>query len=297
MKIKSLVRTARPSFLILAPITVLLGLSLHWHKLAEISLFFPLLIFTGALLAHISVNMFNEYFDYKSGLDLQTKRTPFSGGSGALPANPDAANATLIIAVIKLMLTCGLGIYLMLARGLGIFPVGIAGVLLVYFYTNWINKSPWLCLIAPGFGFGVLMVMGTDFVITGQYSFNTFIVALVPFFLTNNLLLLNQYPDIEADASIGRRTFPIVYGVTISNVVYIISSAAAYTVIILAIQMNVLPKLALVAIAPAILSVLAAYGAIQYGKQIGEYPRFMTANVGAALLTPLLLALAIAWGL
>ncbi len=296
MKIKSLVQTTRPSFLILAPITVLLGLSLNWHKLAALGLVLPFLVFAGALLAHISVNMFNEYFDYKSGLDLKTNRTPFSGGSGALPANPDAVTATFIGAVMTLMLTCGIGIYLMLARGAGILPVGIAGVLLVYFYTNWINQSPWLCLLAPGFGFGILMVMGADFVMTGQYAFHTFIVALVPFFLTNNLLLLNQYPDIEADASIGRRTFPIVYGVPASNVIYIISSAAAYMVIILATQMHVLPTLALVAIAPAILSAFAAYGAIHYGKHIGQHQHFMAANVGAALLTPLLLALVIIMG-
>ncbi len=42
-----------------------------------------MLALLGAFLAHISVNTLNEYFDFKSGLDLETIKTPFSGGSGA----------------------------------------------------------------------------------------------------------------------------------------------------------------------------------------------------------------------
>jgi hypothetical protein len=53
-----------------------------------------LLIFIGALFAHISVNTLNEYFDFKSGLDLTANKTPFSGGSGALPNTPDVAGVS-----------------------------------------------------------------------------------------------------------------------------------------------------------------------------------------------------------
>ncbi len=44
-----------------------------------------LLALLGLLLAHVSVNVLNDYFDYRSGVDLKTQRTPFSGGSGILP--------------------------------------------------------------------------------------------------------------------------------------------------------------------------------------------------------------------
>lgn len=293
MSVKSLVQTTRPPFLILAPVCVLLGLSANWQSVAELPLFMPFLVFFGALLAHVSVNMFNEYFDYKSGLDLKTVRTPFSGGSGALPADPDAVDATLIVAIITLFMTSFIGIYLMLERGPMILPVGIAGVALVFFYTKWINRLPWACLISPGLGFGILMVMGTDFVMSGQYSLATLSLAMVPFLLTNNLLLLNQYPDIEADASIGRRTFPIAYGIGRSNEIYIASSIAAYSMIIALVATSMIPTLALIALIPAILSIIAGIGAMKYGSSIGEHKPYMAANVGAALLTPLLLALTI----
>jgi 1,4-dihydroxy-2-naphthoate octaprenyltransferase len=73
-------------------------------------------------------------------------------------------------------------------------------------------KFFWFCWLAPGLGFGPLMVMGTEVALAGQYTLEGFVASLVPFFLVNNLLLLNQYPDIEADKAVGRRHFLVVYG-------------------------------------------------------------------------------------
>lgn len=50
------------------------------------------------MLAHVSVNTFNEYLDFKSEPDLITKKIPFSGGSGALPQTPEMAGTVLTIA-------------------------------------------------------------------------------------------------------------------------------------------------------------------------------------------------------
>ena len=85
---RAILAATRPSFLMLAPVTVLLGLgsavqsgaSIAWQQLAAALL--------GALAAHVAVNTLNEYQDFHSGLDRVTERTPFSGGSGALPAQP-----------------------------------------------------------------------------------------------------------------------------------------------------------------------------------------------------------------
>ena len=162
--------------------------------------------------SHISVNTFNEYFDFQSGLDLKTEKTPFSGGSGALPDNPEMANVVLTVSLVSLLLTIFIGIYLIMQRGTLILPIGFVGVVLIMTYTQWLNRFPFLCLIAPGLGFGVLMVVGTHVILTGEHSPLSWLVSLIPFFLINNLLLLNQYPDIKADASVGRNTFPIEIG-------------------------------------------------------------------------------------
>ena len=45
-----------------------------------------LLALVGLVALHVAVNAFNEVSDFRSGIDLETERTPFSGGSGTLPS-------------------------------------------------------------------------------------------------------------------------------------------------------------------------------------------------------------------
>jgi 1,4-dihydroxy-2-naphthoate octaprenyltransferase len=87
--------SARPAFLLLTPICIFLGLSIFLGLPADANLTIALLIIIGAVCAHISVNMLNEYYDFKSGLDLETDKTAFSDGSGAFPNHPEAANVVL----------------------------------------------------------------------------------------------------------------------------------------------------------------------------------------------------------
>ena len=90
-----------------------------------------------------------------------------------------------------------------------------------------------MCLISPGLGFGPFMVMGTEYAVSGQYTWTGFLVSLVPFFLVNNLLLLNQFPDMEPDATTGRNHFLIAFGRKSSAIVYTIFLIAAYAILIL----------------------------------------------------------------
>ena len=295
--LKVVFQTFRPPFLILTPICVFLGLSTSLATQSTVNYFMVFLIMCGAFFAHISVNALNEYFDFKSGLDLRTDKTPFSGGSGALPDNPEMAAWVLFAGLLSLLLTVLIGIYLVLERGMIIMPIGVIGVLLILTYTQLINRNSFLCLIASGVGFGTLMVVGTHVVLTGEYSLLPWLVSLVPFFLVNNLLLLNQYPDVKADASIGRRTFPIAFGLKKSNFVYAFFMMAAYTLILFFIVMDYIPHLGLIALMPMALSLFALVGAIKLTSNIGEAPQYMGANVAATLLTPLLLGISIVSGL
>jgi 1,4-dihydroxy-2-naphthoate polyprenyltransferase len=288
--------TLRPPFLLLTPICVGLGFALAMSTTMQIDYHLLALVLLGALCAHISVNTLNEYHDFKSGLDLETQKTAFSGGSGALPANPDLAHVTLSIGLGSLIVTTLIGCYFVVILGAQIIPFGVLGIVVILTYTQWLNRNPLLCLIASGLGFGFLMVVGTYVVLSAGHNQFAWLVALVPFFLVNNLLLLNQYPDIEADAKVGRRTFPIVFGIKVSNWVYAGFMLAAYGVILLLVLTAALPYLSLIAILPMILTGIALKGAINYGANIGQVPQFMAANVAATLLTPLLLSIAIIWG-
>ena len=174
-----------------------------------------LLVLLGALAAHAGVNALNEYSDYRSGLDLQTRRTPFSGGSGTLVAQPQYVEVAQWLGLGAVGLTTAIGLYFLVRQPAllwSLAPLGAVGLALVLAYTPWLTRRPWLCLLAPGLGFGPLMVLGTQVVLVGQISLSAALLSLVPFFLCNNLLLLNQFPDIEADRSVGRLTLPMLLG-------------------------------------------------------------------------------------
>ncbi len=296
VKLKVALQSARPPFLILTPVCVLLGLSTSISKESPIVVSMLSLVLIGAICAHASVNLLNEYYDFKSGLDLKTNRTPFSGGSGALPENPEMANTVLAAGLITLLITAVIGIYFTIDSDLHILPIGLLGLVLIVTYTQWLNRLPLLCLIAPGLGFGVLMVVGTQVILGAEHSELAWLVSLVPFFLINNLLLLNQYPDMEADASVGRNTFPIAYGLKSSNIVYTIFMLATYISILFYIIAGYIPTLSAIALLPIALSLFALVGAVKYGSNIREHPQHMSANVAATILTPLLLAIAIIIG-
>jgi len=280
----------RVPFLILTPACVLLGVGAASWSSGEISILYLLLTFIGAVCAHISVNALNEYFDFRSGLDSMTERTPFSGGSGTLPGRPEMARSALNIGLITLSVTGLIGLYFLYIRGLSLLPVGILGLIIISTYTIWIIRYPILCLIAPGLGFGPLMVMGTHLVLTGEYSWTGFVASLVPFFLVSDLLLLNQFPDVEADQSVGRRHLPIVVGKQTSSLIYGAFLLSAYLSIVLGVCLEYLPKFTLLGLATIVIALPTSVGVFRYAEDVKKLMPYMGLNVIINIATPLLVA-------
>jgi 1,4-dihydroxy-2-naphthoate octaprenyltransferase len=281
----------RLPFLVLPPACVLLGTSTAFWMGAKIDVFNLILAFIGAMAAHISVNSLNEYFDFRSGLDFRTQPTPFSGGSQTLPRQPEAAGSALGTGLVTLALAALIGLYFLYVSGLGLLPLGLLGLVVIAAYTVWITRYPLLCLIAPGLGFGTLMVMGTDFVFTGGYSWTSFFAALVPFFLVSDLLLLNQFPDVEADRSVGRRHYPIVIGRKASSLIYGGFLLGAYLSIVVGVVLGYLPPTGLLGLLTLIIAVPAAVGAYRYAEDLPKLAPYMGFNVLLNVLTPALLAI------
>lgn len=291
--LKTLLGTMRLPFLLLTPACVSVGVgTAHWQS-GEVDWLTVSLIMLGALSAHISVNVFNEYYDFKSGLDAKTARTPFSGGSGALPDNPQCAPIALGLAWLTLFITAAAGVYFILELGMALLPLGLFGLFLVVSYTNWWAYHPLLCLVAPGLGFGVLMVMGTHFVLTGTYSLSSFVASLIPTFLVSNLLLLNQFPDVEADKSVGRRHLPITMGLKASTTVFGVFYLLAYASIVAGVVFTLLPLFSVIALVTAALAWQSYRGARQHAEDIPALLPAMKLNVLVNLLTPSLLAISL----
>jgi 1,4-dihydroxy-2-naphthoate octaprenyltransferase len=280
----------RLPFLVLPPACVLLGVGTAVWTQGRISLYYAILAFIGAVAAHISVNTLNEYHDFRSGLDLKTQRTPFSGGSGTLPAKPEAARSALTTGLVTLTIAGLIGIYFLLVWGLALLPLGLLGLVVIFIYTTWITRYPLLCLIAPGLGFGIFIVMGTDFCLTGGYSWTAFFASLVPFFLVSNLLLLNQFPDVEADQSIGRRHYPIVIGRKPSSLIYGAFLLLTYLSIIAAVLLGHLPAASLLGLITVLAAVPCAVGAYRYAENLEKLMPYLGINVLLTVITPILTA-------
>ncbi|SNB58744.1 1,4-dihydroxy-2-naphthoate octaprenyltransferase [Marinobacter sp. es.042] len=208
----AVVRASRPNFLILAPLCAGLGVALAWQQGASPALIDTLLVLIGALLAHAAVNLLNEYEDFISGLDLITRRTPFSGGSGALPEVPSAARQVLLAASGTLALVVAIGLYFLWLRGLPMLVLGAAGVVLVLTYTRWITRSPLICLLAPGLGFGPVMILGSLIAMGARLDAAAVAASAISLLLVSELLLINQIPDADADRKVGRRHLVITMG-------------------------------------------------------------------------------------
>jgi 1,4-dihydroxy-2-naphthoate polyprenyltransferase len=287
---KAIMGLIRAPFLVLAPACVAVGIGTAYWQTGVFHIGQVVLVLIGALSAHIGVNVFNEYFDFKSGLDAKTMRTPFSGGSGTLPASPELKNLALTLACASFAVTAAVGVYFVWLRGWQLLPLGLLGLLLVVTYTIWFVYNPLLCLLAPGLGFGVLMVMGTHFALTGAYTWTAFIASLVPTALVSNLLLLNQFPDVEADRSIGRRHFPVTIGRKASSTLFGALLLLTYASIIVGIVLGLLPVYCALALLTSILGWRAYQGARKSADDIPSLVPSMGINVIINLVTPLLLA-------
>ena len=291
--VKTWLMQIRAPFLLVTLISVLVGVSVAVYQSYHINAIYLGLALVGALLSHIAVNVLNEYFDYKSGVDFKTIKTPFSGGSGVLPAGLLNPRNVYVVGIACIAGIIAIGGYFIYAQGPLIIPIGVVGILTVYFYTTYITKSPLICAIAPGLGFGPLMVMGTYFALTGTYSLAAGLASLVPGFLVSNLLLLNQFPDVEADASVSRRHYPITVGLEKSSLIYTAFVLAAYLALIISVEVDKLPDLALLGLVTLPLGLLVVMGVRKYHNQIERLIPVMARNVMLTLFFPMLMAIGI----
>jgi len=249
----------------------------------------------AAIAAHVSVNTFNEYFDYRSGLDIQAERTPFSGGSGTLVEHPQLLLASLVLAVVSLSIVVAVGLGFVYLRGWLLLPIGVAGVFLVVFYTTHITRSPLMCSLASGLGFGPLMIGGSVIAISGSSLPSIWLATIPVWLMVNNLLLVSQIPDVAADRAVGRRTLPMVYGLRATVWVYVLSATLAGLLIAMSVLTDSAPVPVLAGLIPCIAALFVASGirrnaSVSGQVSIPELIPYMALNVASAITTPLLMA-------
>ena len=248
-----------------------------------------LLAMIGSILVHMTVNVINDYHDYVDGIDLNTQRTPFSGGSGVLPSNLLKPKQAFWFATICLLIAMVIGVYFVMVKGWLLFPLLLIAGFSAYFYNVYLSKW-FLGEIFAGLCFGPLLVLGSYYVQTGRYSWETLVASLAPGILTTNLLFLNEFPDWEADQKGGRRHFVISMGKKDASYLFVALLTASYLCIIAGVLTKMMPVVTLIGLGTIGFGWKAAKGALKYYDNTEKLVPILGANVITILGTQALLA-------
>ena len=249
-----------------------------------------LLAMIGSILVHMTVNVINDYYDYVDGIDLNTQRTPFSGGSGVLTGNLLKPKQAFWFATLCLLIAMAIGAYFVFTKGLLLFPLLLVAGFSAYFYNVYISK--WLLgEFFAGLNFGPLIILGSYFIQTGRYSWETLFASITPGILTANLLFLNEFPDREADQKGGRRHLVISLGRKSASLLFVALIIASYLFIILGVLIKMMPWITLIGLGTILLGWKAAKGALTYYNDTNRLVPVLGANVITILGTQALLAI------
>lgn len=288
-KLKSWFFVIRAPFLPLSIVLVLLGTSIAFYE-GFFNPFYFFLALIGLVVLHIAVDVLNEYYDYKSGLDFMTTKTPFSGGSGVLPAGGLDPKKVYYLGLVCCAIGLAIGIYFLVIRGWVLLPIIILGAIAVYFYNTLLSKIM-LGEIFAGLGMGFLPVLGAYLVQTGFYTDSIIIAAIVPGILVYNLLLLNEFPDKEADKKVGKKNFVIILGKRGAGILYTILTFYIYVWIGISVWFEFMPVLCLISFLTLPFAFKAIRGALYDYDVLEKIVPALGANVAVVLLTQVLLAL------
>jgi 1,4-dihydroxy-2-naphthoate octaprenyltransferase len=159
-------------------------------------------------------------------------------------------------------------------------------------YTDFLARLG-LGEIAAGLGLGALPVVGTALVQAGNVGCSAVSASLPAFFMTFNLLLLNEFPDEEADRDGGRKNLVILLGRRPAAILYLVAALCTPLAILVSVGIGFLPTIALAALVPSLVLVKPLSWALRYPAEEVD-PSALGANVIWNLLTNLVLAITLA---
>jgi len=218
-------------------IPVILGSVIAWQITHLFNWGFFLLTLLGASLIQIATNMLNDYFDFKSGNDFQVKhQNPFAGGGRVLTAGLIKPSTHLLVSSICLVVGCLIGFYFIYMFGLNLlFWLGLVGAVSSIFYVGPPFKLAYRGVgeLIVGLNFGPVMVLGAYYVQTGTLSLVPFLASIPIGLLIAAVLWINEFPDMDADGAVGKKTLVLRLGYSKSIGVYIGMIVLSYLLVVL----------------------------------------------------------------
>ena len=239
-------RAVRIRFLLASVISVCLGLAINWWQNKAMNAEFAALTFAGVIALHASVDLLNDYWDYKRQIDTQTRRTKFSGGTGVLPDGLLKPEEVYRAGLTLLIIGSLIGAFFIYERGITVALILGFAIVSIYFYSTRIVDS--------GLGElfvtikGTMIVLGTYFVQSAQITAEPILAGIVSGVLSSTVLFVSSFPDYDADKAHGRKTLVIILGKTRAAIAVWIFPIISYGVIIISVAIHIFPLLSLIAL-------------------------------------------------
>lgn len=169
-----------------------------------------ILFLLACLLIQAATNLFNEYYDYKHGLD----KIDSEGISGSIVKGNLSPREVMVGALVLYALAFILGLILTFMTSLYVLLVGLVCMLAGYFYTGGkypIAYSPFGEVVS-GFFMGTIIISLSFYFQTGYVNADIIVVSLPLFIMIGAILLANNIRDLDNDKESGRRTYAILVG-------------------------------------------------------------------------------------
>jgi len=279
-------RVIRVRFLLASVIAVMTGLALNWSQNGSIEYFDALLTFAGVMALHASVDLLNDYWDFKRGIDTKTTRTKMSGGTGVLPEGLLKPSSVYRAGVFFLVLGGLIGSYFVITYGILIAIILGFAILSIYFYsTKIVDSGLGEFFVAVK---GSMIVIGTFYIQSGEVNIESILAGIVIGTLSSLVLFIASFPDHDADKSKGRKTLVITVGKEKARKLFWIFPLFAYGVIVIGVMLNYLPVLTLISLVSLPLIIKSGIGLQKNYDSVDNLVPYMTSTLKFSRLTGIL---------
>ena len=288
-------RVIRVRFLLASIIAVSVGLALHWSQNGSIDYLDLILTFAGVMALHASVDLLNDYWDFKRGIDTKTTRTKMSGGTGVLPEGLLKPSSVYRAGVAFLIIGSLIGSYFVMTHGILIAIILGFAILSIYFYsTKIVDSGLGEFFVAVK---GSMIVIGTFFIQSGEVNIESILAGIVIGTLSSLVLFIASFPDHDADKSKGRKTLVIVVGKKKAIKIFWIFPLISYVVIIIGVSVSLFPVLSLITLLSFPLIIKSGLGLQKNYDAIDELVPYMSSTLKFSRVTGVLFALSFLFSL
>jgi len=270
-------RVIRVRFLLASVIAVSVGLSLNWWQNSTIDVFEAILTFAGVMALHASVDLLNDFWDFKRGIDTKTKRTKMSGGTGVLPEGLLKPSSVYRAGVAFLIIGTIIGGYFVITDGIIIAIILGFAILSIYFYsTKIVDSGLGEFFVAVK---GAMIVLGTFFIQSGQMSVESILAGIVVGTLSSLVLFIASFPDHDADKSKGRKTLVIVVGKQKAAKLFWLFPMVSYLSIVVGVSLHLFPMFSLISLLSIPLMIKSGLGLQKNYDSVEDLVPFMSSTL------------------